>query len=257
MQNKVNKIKVVLFDADGVLFDNTGIHDGVVKELLDTLDLSKMLDAEIVHQEWDLEDEKLQSESLTPVTFLSPPETLARSLIKVFERRDIFLSSHYAKEFAVRTIERFCTHSRLFPDTKGILPILRKKYALGIISNMAVEATIRKLENTGIGTFFRHIIGPDIVKAYKPSPKIFLHALTLFAVAPDNVVFIGDNHKTDIIGGIKAGITTILLDRKQQIPQELNPLPDFRITNLTELPELLSSLSIAKSGKSTQKQLSK
>ncbi len=242
MQDKTNKINVVLFDADGVLFDVTGIHDGVVKELLESLKLNNNLDDEKVHKEWDHEDEKLQSESSSPYTFLNPSETLARSLIKVFERRNIYLSLHYAKEIAEKTIERFCTLSRLFPETKEILAILRKKYALGIISNMSIKATARKLQRTGIKNFFQHIIGPNTVHAYKPAVNIFQHALTLFMIEPDRVVFIGDNHRTDIVGAAKAGIITILLDRKQKILQELNPLPDYRITNLTELPELLSSI---------------
>lgn len=242
MQDKTNMINVVLFDADGVLFDVTGIHDGVVKELLESLSLNKNLDAEKVHKEWDHEDEKLQSESSSPDTYLNPPETLARSLIKVFERRNISFSMHYAKEIAEKTIERFCTLSRLFPETKEVLAILRKKYVLGIISNMSIKATARKLEKAGIGNFFQHIIGPDTVQVYKPALKIFRHALNLFMIEPERVVFIGDNHRTDIVGATKAGITTILLDRKQQNPQELNPLPDYRITSLIELPELLSSM---------------
>ncbi|MFQ5819977.1 MAG: HAD family hydrolase [Candidatus Heimdallarchaeota archaeon] len=242
MQDKTNKIKVVLFDADGVLFDVTGIHDGVVKELLESLSFSKNLDAERFHKEWDHEDENLQSESSSPDTFLNPPETLARSLIKVLERRNISISMRYAKEIAENTIERFCTLSRLFPETKEVLAILRKKFVLGIISNMSIKATARKLKRVGIGIFFQHIIGPDTVQAYKPALKIFQHALTLYMIEPDGVVFIGDNHRTDIVGATKAGITTILLDRKQQTPHELSPRPDYRITSLIELPELLSSM---------------
>ncbi len=242
MQDKTHKIKVVLFDADGVLFDVTGIHDGVVKELLESLKLNKNLDAEKVHKDWDYEDETLQSECSIPAKFLNPPETLARSLIKVFEHLNISLSVHYAKEIAEETIERFCTQSRLFPETKEVLAILRKKYVLGVVSNMSIKATAHKLERAGIRNSFQHIIGPDTVQAYKPALKIFRHALTLFMIEPDEVVFIGDNHRTDIVGATKAGITTILIDRKQKIPQKLNPPPNYRITSLLELPELLSSI---------------
>ncbi|MFQ6124398.1 MAG: HAD family hydrolase [Candidatus Heimdallarchaeota archaeon] len=242
IQDNTTKIKVVLFDADGVLFDVTGIHDGVVKELLESMKLQKHLDAEEVHKEWDLEDEKLQRDNSNSAKFLTPPETLARSLIKVFARRNILFSESDAKEIAEQTIERFCTQSRLYPETKEVLAILNKKYVLGIISNMSIQATTRKLEKAGIENFFQHIIGPDTVQAYKPALQIFFHALSLFKIKPYEAVFIGDNHRTDIVGATKAGIITILLDRKQKIPQELNPLPDYRVSSLIELPELLSSL---------------
>ena len=37
-QKKQNKIRLVLFDADGVLFDVTGLHEGIIQDVLDFLD---------------------------------------------------------------------------------------------------------------------------------------------------------------------------------------------------------------------------
>ena len=54
-QNKQNKIKLILFDADGVLFDVTGIHEGIIQDVLDFLGLNKKLDPHEIHKEWDLD----------------------------------------------------------------------------------------------------------------------------------------------------------------------------------------------------------
>jgi len=241
-QNKPRKIKLILFDADGVLFDVTGIHEGIIQDILDYLGLNEKLDPREIHKEWDLEDEKIQRENSTPATFLKPSETLTRSLINIFERRGIFLSQYQANEFATQTLERFVTQSHLFSETKHVIQTLKGSYTLVIMSNMPEGITARKLENTRIETCFDQIIGPDTFHAYKPALRIFQQSLARFSCKPEEAVIIGDNPKTDILGGLGAGIKTVLLDRNNRYSSDLNPHPDHRIASLNELPDLLNRM---------------
>ncbi len=239
--NKSRKISVILFDADGVLFDISGIHESVVREMLEFLNLENKFDASEVHREWDLEDEKLQRMHSTPHTFLSPIKTLTHSLTTILARLSVSITESQKSEFAKQNIDRLCTQARLFPETTEILSHLNTEYELGIISNMSVAATVRKINATGIKNVFKHIIGPDTFQAYKPSSTIFYRTLELFGIAPTETIFIGDSPNTDIIGGKKAGISTVLIDRRCK-HKNLNPPPDYRITSLSELHNILISV---------------
>lgn len=238
---KSHTISVILFDADGVLFDISGIHESVVREMLEKLKLENKYDASEVHREWDLEDEKLQRKHSTPQTFLSPIKTLTHSLTIILDRLSISITESQKSEYAKQNIDRLCTQARLFPEANEILSLLNAEYELGIISNMAVAATNRKINVTGIKNVFRHIIGPETFQAYKPSSSIFHQTLELFGISPTAAIFIGDSPNTDIIGGKIAGIPTVLIDRHCK-HKNLNPPPNYRIKSLSELQDILVSL---------------
>ena len=128
------EISVLLFDADGVLFDISGIHESVVREMLENLNLENNYDASAVHRDWDLEDEKLQRKHSTPQTFLSPIKTLTYSFTIILDRLGISITESQKLELAKQNIDRLCTQARLFPETNELLSLLNTEYELGIIS---------------------------------------------------------------------------------------------------------------------------
>ena len=106
---------------------------------------------------------------------------------------------------------------------------------------MSEASTIKKINITGMKNVFKHIIGPDTFQAYKPASSIFHRTLELFGIAPTEAIFIGDSPNTDILGGNLAGIPTVLVNRRNK-HKNLNSPPDYRITNLSELQDILISI---------------
>ena len=71
----------------------------------------------------------------------------------------------------------------------------------------------------------------------KPDPTIFEHTLKLLSLDKGEVVMVGDNLNTDILGAKRAGITSVWLNRHDRKPEDVKPT--YEITNLLELLPIL------------------
>ncbi len=127
--------------------------------------------------------------------------------------------------------ERF----EMFEDAKQALPLLSKKYLLGIISNVSapVYSVLRKKFN--LENRFAPIIVSFNVGAVKPDKRIFLDAVVKSGVTRDHIIFVGDSYRDDIRAAENAGLNAVLIDRKKQHPEYEN-----RITKLQEITKFLT-----------------
>ncbi|MCK4736103.1 MAG: HAD-IA family hydrolase, partial [Methanophagales archaeon] len=82
-------------------------------------------------------------------------------------------------------------------------------YKLGIVSDGTIDEQIYTLSKMGIIGFFDTIIISEAIGVNKPNPKIFEAAIKDLAIEPENIFFIGDDFKKDVIGGKKCGLKTI------------------------------------------------
>jgi len=73
----------------------------------------------------------------------------------------------------------------------------------------------------------------------KPDPAIF-HAAACLGIPPAKVLFVGDNPVADIVGAHAAGMSAAWLHRDQQWPDEIEDRPEFVISALGELVDILS-----------------
>jgi HAD superfamily phosphatase (TIGR01668 family) len=74
-----------------------------------------------------------------------------------------------------------------------------------------------------------HLGIPWIIRAAKPLPRGYRHAMGLLGTTPATTAMIGDQVFTDILGGNRLGLYTILVD----------PLPNARealITRMVQRP---------------------
>jgi putative hydrolase of the HAD superfamily len=136
-----------------------------------------------------------------------------------------------------------------------LLEWLRKKYKMGIISNMSfAEAVPRTLRKFDIAHYFDAIIVSGFVGWRKPSPRIFNKALRALNVKAQQSVFIGDSPRADIEGAKKLGMKTVLVvEEDKKIPSTDTfrlyvdkgvgtGKPDKIIKELTQLQEALDNL---------------
>ena len=95
----------------------------------------------------------------------------------------------------------------------------------------------------GLAPYFSHIITSGDFGAVKPDPSIFLHACSVFGVAPASAVYVGDRLATDALGAAAAGLTGVWLDRAGvATPSELARAEESSvlvIRSLAELPGLV------------------
>lgn len=71
----------------------------------------------------------------------------------------------------------------------------------------------------------------------KPSPYLFEHVMNRYGIAPDHCVMVGDNYRTDIIGGSQAGLKTVWINEYNQKIQEekVGIIPDYIVENMNHL----------------------
>ena len=111
---------------------------------------------------------------------------------------------------------------------------------MGILSNFDDARTGREvIADTGTERFFELIIISAEVGVRKPHPEIFRQLLERLALAPREVLFVGDTAREDVAGARAFGIPVVWLsENKGEFPADV-PAPDYALRNLTELPSLL------------------
>lgn len=114
---------------------------------------------------------------------------------------------------------------------------------LGIVSNSSVPMWMREIEmrHYGILDYFSECrLSSCDVGYLKLHPAIFEKALQLLDVNANQVVFVGDNYKADIIGAKNAGMRAVWRVRDKNNAQPA-PEADGIIDNLDQLFELLKN----------------
>lgn len=98
--------------------------------------------------------------------------------------------------------------TKLMPGAIECLEILFQKFKIALLTNGFEETQHLKIEGSGIKPFIEFMQTSESVGFAKPASEFFELALKKANITADNVVYIGDNFKTDVIGGSNAGIKT-------------------------------------------------
>ncbi|MEJ5186113.1 MAG: HAD-IA family hydrolase [Candidatus Geothermincolales bacterium] len=123
---------------------------------------------------------------------------------------------------------------RPYPDVKNALDILRDLgFRLGVITNF--EPWVQDLlDGWGISPYLDHVVISGLLGREKPHPAIFLEALRMADVLPEDALHVGDSIRSDFQGARDVGMQAVLIDRRGSHPDFRGP----RIANLLELPDL-------------------
>lgn len=131
-----------------------------------------------------------------------------------------------------QAIKGFSSRMVLFEDVLPVFEELKKrKYILGIITN-ADQSILKLVESLEISRYLQGVITSEQVRAEKPDAAIFKAAYAQAGLNPDEMVYVGDQYKSDVVGANKAGSQGILLDRYNLAP-EVTDCP--RISGLDQL----------------------
>ena len=226
------KYKHLFFDLDHTLWDFDANAKATLTELYSIFDLDKKIETPfadfypkyLFHNEvlWDRYHKGLiSSEELKW-------KRMWRTLLD-FKIADEPLS----KELSGKFLEILPTKKILFPHTIEILDYLKeKKYTLHLITNGFEKTQWSKLNNSGLGVYFTHVITSEMSNSLKPKKEIFDYAMDKANASLKESIMIGDNLDVDIQGAINAGMDSVFVNHINAIPQ-INPT--YTITHLKEL----------------------
>jgi len=164
-----HRIKAVIFDCDGVMFDTTGANTAYYNRIL----------------------KHLGRPELTPDQFAyCHMHTVNNALKFLFEDAGQLEAAHaYKREMGYRD---FIPMMEIEPHLKPLLRELRprRKTAVGTNRSDTMDAV---LEMHGLADDFDLVVTSRDVTAPKPAPDILTRVLERFRIAADEAIYIGDS----------------------------------------------------------------
>ncbi len=211
----VNEIKAVFYDLDGTLHIDSPQQLEVFTKGASELGLKISAKAHLETARWEYYYFS-QSEEILSDRINYPDE---KAFWDNYIRRQVIqlgATPQQAEELGPPLYQYMYEHYHpediILPGVHETLKTLKERgYILGLVTNR------NQLQNThheefGLRAYFDFWLSADQVNSWKPDQKIFNHALQLAGVNANQVIFVGDNYFTDIVGSRNAGMTPVLLD---------------------------------------------
>jgi putative hydrolase of the HAD superfamily len=133
---------------------------------------------------------------------------------------------------------------KFFKDAEPTLRTISKYCEMGIIANQS-EDVADLIQKSGFGELFKVRVISFSVKLKKPDLNIFELALKQAGRNAEDCIMVGDRLDTDICPANKLGMTTIRTTNSLfalQVPFRACERPDYTVTCLAEIPEILESI---------------
>ncbi len=226
------KYELILFDADGTLFDFEKASVEALKKTMKLFGIDKWntetweLYKKINKQIWDeFELKKISAIELKPERF--------RRFFSAISVHDID-PSEFSNKYLL-----FLSHGTYLIDgAEELVKWCYGKYKLGIITNGLTSVQKPRFSQSILNKYFEHYIISEEIGYAKPHPEIFDYAFEKFDhLDKSSAIIIGDNLTSDIKGGNDYGIDTCWFNQTGLSKNSI--IPTYEITDLSELKNIL------------------
>jgi putative hydrolase of the HAD superfamily len=126
-----------------------------------------------------------------------------------------------------------------------VLPILKKSYKIGLISNFTDPSTVYEVLKKGeLMQFFDSIVISGEVGWRKPNPILFLKLASSLNLAAKEIIFVGDDPNYDVKGAKAAGMIAVLVTSGEarlndRYYEKSEFKADYEVKTISELISLL------------------
>lgn len=122
----------------------------------------------------------------------------------------------------------------LYEGALEMLDALKSRYALAAITNGNAD-----LDIIGLAHYFQDIRRADLDNPSKPAVDMFEACCKRLGIQADELLHIGDNPHSDVLGGQNAGAFTVWFNQARALWPEDVPRATFEVHSLAELQQLL------------------
>ena len=234
-------IKAILFDINGTLIDiNT---DETNEEIFRTISHILTYQGVFMHR-WEVRDEYYRIMDVQRKTSQEKyPEFNVVELFREFLSRRVsargivrpdkieWLPLFLAEAYRGISLNRL----QLYPGVLDVLNDLRPRYKLAAISDAQSAWCLPEMRAVGIDGYFDPIIVSGDFGFRKPDPRLFTAALARLQVAPENVLFVGNDMFRDVYAAKQHGIKTVFFSSNQGRKQAEGVKPDYVIYQFPEM----------------------
>lgn len=225
----------IFFDLDDTLWDTIGNAKQCLHELYNEYDISRFYPTfddfyKVYFKNTEVLWEKYSKGLIDKPTII---HSRFRNPFIHFEEPTDEMADEMNSDF----FKRITTKSTLIDGAIDLLDYLHDKYRMHIISNGFSELQDKKINGSGLGKYFDKIVLSDAIGVNKPNPLIFNHLLNKAGVSPSEVVMIGDNIDTDIMGAKNSGIDQVWFNPNNGNRKDI--LPTYTVQHLAEIKSIL------------------
>jgi FMN hydrolase / 5-amino-6-(5-phospho-D-ribitylamino)uracil phosphatase len=145
----------------------------------------------------------------------------------------------YGEDIAARAFEVFLAarcEVEVFADVAPGLRRLQRRYVLASLSNGNAE-----LARIGLDHLFELSLNARQVGAAKPDRRCFERLAQDLAVAPAQLLYVGDDPVLDVEAAREAGLRTVWINRRAHSWPPLLAPADLVVTDCTELADALQA----------------
>lgn len=131
----------------------------------------------------------------------------------------------------------------LHPDVTGAIRALKTEgYRLITLTNGSAQFAEKLFTSAGILEEFEALLSVEQASAWKPNPAAYVYAGGVCGVRPNQMLLVAV-HPWDIHGAARAGLQTAWINRTSAVYPSYFTAPDHTLTKLTDLPEVLGSVT--------------
>jgi 2-haloacid dehalogenase len=226
------KYQVILFDADGTLFDYDYAEAYGLESTFQHFKLQYIKEKHLSSYRtinnalWkDLEAGRITSSKLRIERF----ETLfneTNSELDYLEFSQVYLT--------------FLSQATMMIDgAYEICQYLSQRYKLVIVTNGMREVQIPRIQHSRLKGYIEHIVISEDAGYQKPDPRFFDYASKIIGQEiKDHAIIIGDSLSSDILGGSNYGLPTCWYNPARSV-NRTEIVPNFEINHLLELKNFL------------------
>ena len=127
-----------------------------------------------------------------------------------------------------------------YEDTLSFLEYVGRRWKRALLTNADNDSIQPLLERHSL--FFDAVVTSEMARAYKPDPRVFRRVLKEAGVSPEEALYVGDTLLDDVHGAKLAGMTAAWLNRNETDRDTELLAPDYEVTELKELVDILESL---------------
>jgi len=155
-----------------------------------------------------------------------------------------FVASHLKLSLTTAAHKELCdAYLRLqpYPGVEATLASLRERgVPLAILSNGSSFSIGSVVKNSGLDHLFDHLISVESTGAFKPHDAVYRLAENALGCPRDEILFVSSNG-WDACGARHFGYQVCWVNRNGNTLDVLGQKPDFAVTDLRELPDLVGN----------------
>ena len=126
---------------------------------------------------------------------------------------------------------------KLYPEVISVLNSLKNiGVRMGVVSNTTNPRFMKEneMQATGLAPFFDFAIYSSDAPYRKPHPSIFQLAIERLRMKPEEILFVGDNLRLDIVGAQNVGMKSAWINRERK-DILAGSEPDYELHSLEDL----------------------